>query len=303
MIDFKRIKSEHNIVNVIGSHIELNKQGVDYIGLCPFHNERTPSLVVSEHKQIFKCFGCGVAGDIFDFFTKQGKTLNEAANIIQSGPIQPLINTDRPTPLKSQQWTPIDPAPFFSLYKSPRFFHFKHGEPSNVYTYHAHNGSVLGYTCRFDFPDGSKQVLPFTYCTNGQRDEWRWRGLNTPRPLYNLHLLQRALPVIICEGEKTADALYKTICATHNVLTWIGGKEGVKYADWMALNGRSFYIWPDNDDPGEQAAHEIISMLSQYCYIGIIQNPPFADKGWDFADSNWDTQTTLDYIENNAKYI
>ena len=64
------IKSRCNIVDVIGRVVTLKKAGANYKGLCPFHNEKTPSFIVSETKQIFKCFGCGESGDVITFVEK-----------------------------------------------------------------------------------------------------------------------------------------------------------------------------------------------------------------------------------------
>ena len=64
------IKSRCNIVDVIGRAVPLKKAGRNYKGLCPFHNEKTPSFVVSEDKQIFTCFGCGAKGDVIAFVEK-----------------------------------------------------------------------------------------------------------------------------------------------------------------------------------------------------------------------------------------
>lgn len=64
------IKSRCNIIDVIGSVVKLKKAGSNYKGLCPFHNEKTPSFVVSETKQIFTCFGCGATGDVISFVQK-----------------------------------------------------------------------------------------------------------------------------------------------------------------------------------------------------------------------------------------
>jgi DNA primase len=61
------IKSRCNIVDVIGRLVPLKKTGSNHKGLCPFHNEKTPSFVVSEDKQIFTCFGCGATGDVIEF--------------------------------------------------------------------------------------------------------------------------------------------------------------------------------------------------------------------------------------------
>ena len=61
------IKSRCNIVDVIGRVVPLKKSGSNYKGVCPFHNEKTPSFIVSETKQIFTCFGCGATGDVLSF--------------------------------------------------------------------------------------------------------------------------------------------------------------------------------------------------------------------------------------------
>ncbi len=59
-----------NIVDVISEFVSLRKRGINYLGLCPFHNEKTPSFSVSPSKQMFKCFGCGEAGNVISFLKK-----------------------------------------------------------------------------------------------------------------------------------------------------------------------------------------------------------------------------------------
>lgn len=67
----EEIKNKLNIVDIVREYVpELKKHGQNYFGLCPFHAEKTPSFSVNEQMQIFKCFGCGVAGDMFTFVEK-----------------------------------------------------------------------------------------------------------------------------------------------------------------------------------------------------------------------------------------
>ncbi|MGC4386957.1 CHC2 zinc finger domain-containing protein, partial [Streptococcus suis] len=61
------IKNSVNIVDVIGEVVSLTRSGNNYLGLCPFHKEKTPSFNVVEDKQFFHCFGCGKSGDVFKF--------------------------------------------------------------------------------------------------------------------------------------------------------------------------------------------------------------------------------------------
>ena len=66
----EHLKNSINIVDVIGKSVKLKKAGANFKGLCPFHNEKTPSFVVSESKQYFTCFGCGERGDVIEFEKK-----------------------------------------------------------------------------------------------------------------------------------------------------------------------------------------------------------------------------------------
>jgi len=64
----EEVKKAADIVEVIGQYVELKKRGQNYIGLCPFHSERSPSFTVNQSKQIYHCFGCGRGGDVFTFW-------------------------------------------------------------------------------------------------------------------------------------------------------------------------------------------------------------------------------------------
>lgn len=73
------IKNAVNIVDIIGESVALTKAGRSYLGLCPFHNEKTPSFNVLEDKQFYHCFGCGKSGDVFKFLEEyRGLTFVEA---------------------------------------------------------------------------------------------------------------------------------------------------------------------------------------------------------------------------------
>jgi len=62
-----QVRAAADIVKIVGDYVKLRKAGTNYVGLCPFHSEKTPSFAVHPIKQIFKCFGCGAGGDVFKF--------------------------------------------------------------------------------------------------------------------------------------------------------------------------------------------------------------------------------------------
>jgi len=64
------IKMNNDIVDIISQYVILKRSGRNFLGLCPFHKEKSPSFSVSPDKQIFHCFGCGVGGDVITFICK-----------------------------------------------------------------------------------------------------------------------------------------------------------------------------------------------------------------------------------------
>jgi len=69
----EKIRTTANAVDIISEYVQLRKRGKNYVGLCPFHNEKTPSFTVSDEKQIFHCFGCHTGGNVFKFLMEYKK--------------------------------------------------------------------------------------------------------------------------------------------------------------------------------------------------------------------------------------
>src|SRR5215469_5255172 len=67
MSEVDEVRAAADIVRIVGDYVQLRKGGVNLKGLCPFHQEKTPSFSVHPTKQVFYCFGCGVGGDVFKF--------------------------------------------------------------------------------------------------------------------------------------------------------------------------------------------------------------------------------------------
>ena len=79
----EEVRSRNNIVDVISSYVSLKRQGANYVGLCPFHNDHNPSFSVSERKQMYKCFSCGEGGNVFRFMMQyENMTFPEAVRAL-----------------------------------------------------------------------------------------------------------------------------------------------------------------------------------------------------------------------------
>src|SRR5438309_6025197 len=117
------VKNQGDIVRVVSDYVALKKRGANYLACCPFHSEKTPSFNVHAGKGLFKCFGCGVGGSIFDFVMRiEGCGFPEAVRIVaqKSGIPIPVvdetedhkkISRDRDTLLRLNEYA----AEFFEL--------------------------------------------------------------------------------------------------------------------------------------------------------------------------------------------
>ena len=63
----EEVRMKNDIVDVISQYVRLTRRGSSYFGLCPFHNEKTPSFSVTPSKQMYYCFGCGAGGNVYNF--------------------------------------------------------------------------------------------------------------------------------------------------------------------------------------------------------------------------------------------
>jgi DNA primase len=93
------VRSQSDIVRVVSDYLALKKRGASYIACCPFHQEKTPSFNVHPTKQVFKCFGCGVGGNVFTFVMKADNvTFSEAVRIVADKCGVPLPEEEERTP-------------------------------------------------------------------------------------------------------------------------------------------------------------------------------------------------------------
>ena len=132
------IKNSVNIVDVIGEVVQLTKAGRNFLGLCPFHGEKTPSFNVVEDKQFYHCFGCGKSGDVFKFIEDyRGVSFMEAVQIVGD---QVGIHVQTHAP-QSRGQQADGKQPFYEIHQeAAKFYHAilmttKMGEDARQYLY------------------------------------------------------------------------------------------------------------------------------------------------------------------------
>lgn len=222
----------------------------------------------------------GVSDEPKDPFASVAKAIAGGGDV----PAGELPETKRKAaPKPKGEWvSPVPPgAP------DARSSHNAHGKPSQSWRYRDGGGATMHWVCRFDKPDGSKDILPLTLWREGGRLVWRWAAPPVPRPLYGLDRLAvaPAAPVLVVEGEKTADAaagLFPSLV----VVTWSGGSKAVAKADWGPLAGRTVAILADADAPGREAAQAVhkAALAAGAAGAAIVQLPASLPAAWDCAD-------------------
>jgi len=136
---------------------------------------------------------------------------------------------------------------------------YKLGEPSAKHPYRDAGGKLLGVVYRWDGPHG-KEIRPVAV---GEDGRWYPRQMKAPRPLYRLPELLKAdpsTPIAICEGEKACDAATQLGFTS---TTSAGGAKAAKQSDWSPLAGRTVWIVPDFDEPGEAYAQDVARLCHQ----------------------------------------
>lgn len=329
MIDKEKLLQESDILDVIGRRVELKKNGANFLGFCPFHEDSKPSLTVSPSKQIFKCFPCGKAGNSIDFLMDLGMDFVSACDEISNGESNFTATNQRATIQKANRELVVQ-FQFLGnsdgLEKSDGSIdidHFKFGKPSGIWAYRNLDGKIDFYTCRFDLEDGTKEVYPYSYveCIKSGYDyvkstgepggmswslgdkTWRWMGMSNPRILYNLYLIQKypKATILMVEGEKCADHANKFLNPDKTIaVSWVGGANGVKNSDFSVLKNRNVIYWRDNDTAGITAMQSIHSIIKDIGglrkWINIPENLP---NKWDVADQDWTAESLRKFILDN----
>jgi putative DNA primase/helicase len=215
--------------------------------------------------------------------------------MLDNGMFAPLLGekiaggADAGTIAQSPELTPIIPVPFDA--PPCRWRHPKHGEPVATWAYRDADGELVGYAARVEHLQAGKRkkdVFPLTYCRiDGARAAWRAHAVPALRPLYRLPELITiaASPVVVTEGEKTADAVSR-LFPEHLGTTSMGGARSANASDWAPLAERNVIIWPDHDEAGRRYAKDVavLATAAGATSVTIVEVPEDWPESWDLAD-------------------
>ena len=155
-----------------------------------------------------------------------------------------------------------------------------------VYDYRDANDRLLHYIGRIEARGSRKKIFtPIVFGVLNEKRGWYNKGPASPKPLYGLNRLA-TMPdatVIVCEGEKSADAA-QTLFPKYACVSWQGGTGSVEHADIEPLRGRRLIFWPDNDEGGRSAMKTLHAKLPHAQILRVDD----LDKGQDAADLHVD---------------
>lgn len=268
-----------NIERVLAHWLPNGKRvdgGKEYTAPNPTRTDkRAGSLKVNLNKGTWADFATGdKGGDLIDLvrYLDGGTDVEACAKLTEllSVSVGAALSAPAQGKTKASTWTAIQPIPDEAMQRCP-VRHRDHGAPSKVWIYRDANGQPLMALYRFDLgPDEEgkpkKVFAPLTWCqrSNSETTQWRWQGLPDPRPLLRLEelALRDAAPIVLCEGEKAADAAGE-LMPDYVATCWPNGSNSWHKADLTPLKGRSVVLWPDNDNSGKSCMEEIAKKLHE----------------------------------------
>jgi putative DNA primase/helicase len=261
--------------DIISRQVTLKREGNHWKGRCPFHDDSDPSFAVYDNA--FRCFACGAKGSVFDYVMRRDHV--DFARAVE------IVATEAGIKSKANGrgrhhdalWQPILPVPGDAPRPTDRL------ACDALHEYHDAEDRLLFYVRRIEAKDGTrKQFYPLTYgVLNGKRG-WHNKAPDAPRPLYRLNALSHAkadATVLQVEGEKAADAA-EHLFPDYVAMTWSGGANADRGADFSPLSGRAVILWPDADDAGRNATARIAKQLPQAQVVDTAGLP----DGFDAAD-------------------
>lgn len=318
-VDTDALLERVDLVEVVARYVKLKRAGKEFAGLCPFHNESTPSFTVIPAKGFVHCFGCGAHHDAIGFLMRYlGVDFREAVRQLDSGALaEAEERNDLPRPEYEPDitWVPLMPVPddapdvmadggWTVPIWNPKRNKATRMKLQRLDPYVDGKGRLLGYVARAEIKDRDtgrpkKWTPTLTWCVSptGAR-QWCLQHFPVPRPLLGLDALaaKPAAPVLVVEGEKCR-AAGAGAWPQYAVVAWPGGTNGISKVDWTPLSGRDVVLWPDADEVGIKAmcgsrndAGDFRPGIAHYASRVGARSLRMIDtdgrpKGWDLADA------------------
>src|SRR5579862_2869444 len=186
----QQILARIDIIDIVGSFVRLKKRGSNYLGLCPFHNEKTPSFTVSPSKEIYKCFGCGRSGNTIGFLMEHEKySYVEALKWLAAKYNIEIEETSSNPELRLQQQ--LADSLFIINSFAQQYFSdaiFRHDEGQDI---------AAAYLKERGFRDEIIKKFQLGYCLD-KRDAFATAALAAQ---YNAEYLQKAGLVVLRDGQ------------------------------------------------------------------------------------------------------
>ena len=257
------------------------------------------SLSVNLKTGIWSDFSTGDAGrDLISLYARKENIKDiDAAKFFEP---ETKVSYARPKPEPAATsaeivYKPVVPVP--DDVPAPKF-----AKNAKVWEYQNVDGQTLGYIARIDTPEGERKYLPQTWDGN----QWQYKTWPKNRPLYGLpRLKESAVPVLLVEGEKTADAAYRLVGDRYAVLAWPGGAKAVSKVDFSPIYNRKIVLFPDDDNAGRSAMWQVYERIRDFCdHVHIVENSE--NTGWDAADAfddEWDGERLLAFINARLKRL
>lgn len=256
-VDFAAVRQSVDLVDVASQYVTLRRRAGEFEGCCPFHDDRSPSFTIFTGRdgvQRFQCFGCDAHGDVIDFVARiESIEPFDAARKLSGAEFVPAPNYTRPA--AKPEWVPLPSAGAARL-DLRQVINPSTGRPAAIpgnarlFPYLTADGEVVGYVVRWEPREGRKQIRPVCWAQppGGGSPAWALTHFAKPRPLYGLPLLaaRGGDSVLVISGEACQEA---AIALTGKLVpvTWAGGDNGIRFADWSPLYGRTVYLLPDLD--------------------------------------------------------
>jgi len=199
------IQSRIDIIEIIGGFVKLKKRGANYLGLCPFHNEKSPSFTVSSSKEIYKCFGCGRSGNAISFIMEHEKySYVEALKWLAAKYNVEIEEEYRNPEQKIQQQTADS---LFILNKFAQEFF-----SATLFESEEGNSSGLGYLKERDFREETIKKFQLGYCPEDGESFSR----AAIKAQYNSDILQRSGLVVVRDNRSFDNYRGRIIFPIHN---------------------------------------------------------------------------------------